>query len=115
MRSLLLASYFLFGMLSQGGAASAADIAPVVLTIKNKQFDPQNLPLPSGVKLKMLIRNLDEIPAEFESYDLSREVVVPAHGEVNIYIGPLEQGNYQFINDFNHDMHGSIEVMPALN
>jgi Cupredoxin-like domain len=94
------------------GTACAAGEPPLLL-MRNKQFEPQQLQLPSGVKVKLVVRNLDAIPAEFESYDLSREVVVPGHGEIEVYIGPLEPGRYEFFNDFNHDMQGTVVVKPA--
>lgn len=93
------------------GAAFAAD--QLLLSIHDKQFEPKLLALPSGVKLKLVIRNLDGLPAEFESSDLSREIIVPGHGEVTIYVGPLDPGNYQFFNDFNHEMQGTITAAPA--
>jgi hypothetical protein len=91
--------------------AFAAD--PLVLAIHDKQFEPKQLSVPAGVKVKLVIRNQDVIPAEFESSDLSREIIVPGHGEVTIFIGPLDPGSYQFFNDFNHDMQGTIVVKPA--
>jgi Cupredoxin-like domain len=107
-------TYIAAGIFAIPGFAFAADPLPV-LAIHGNQFEPKQLALPAGVKLKLVIRNLDGMPAEFESYDLSREVVVPGHGEVTIFVGPLEPGNYQFFNDFNHDMQGSIVVRPAVN
>lgn len=95
--------------------ALAADAAPAVLTVQNKHFDPQQLTLPGGVKIKLVIRNLDDLPAEFESYDLSREILIPAHGETTLYIGPLDPGNYPFFNDFNRDMRGTIVARPTAN
>lgn len=94
------------------GVVFAGDPA-LILSIHDKQFEPKQLALPSGIKLKLVIRNLDELPAEFESSDLSREVVVPGHGEVTIYVGPLDPGNYQFFNDFNHEMQGTMVAAPA--
>ena len=102
----ILAGWFAFS-----AAAFAAD--PVTLVIHDKHFEPEHLQLPAGVKLKLVVRNQDAIPAEFESYDLSREVVVPGHGEVTIYIGPMDPGSYGFFNDFNHDMQGTITAGPA--
>jgi hypothetical protein len=109
----LFLTYIVAGIFVIPGFAFAAD--PLVLAIHDNQFEPKQLALPAGVKLKLVIRNLDGIPAEFESYDLSREVVVPGHGEVTIYVGPLEPGNYQFFNDFNHEMQGTIAAKPAIN
>lgn len=94
------------------GIALAAD--PLVLTIHDSQFEPKQLAIPSGVKLKLVIRNQDRLPAEFESTDLSREIIVPGHGEAVIYIGPLDPGSYQFFNDFNREMQGTITAAPAV-
>ena len=114
MRISLLLPAFLAGAFAINSFAFAADETPTVLTIRNGKFEPNQLALPSGVKLKLVVRNLDAIPAEFESYDLSREVIVPGHGETTIYIGPMDPGNYQFFNDFNHEMQGSIAAKPGV-
>lgn len=74
----------------------------------NQKFDPDKLIVPAGTRVRIVLRNLDSIPGEFESYDLSREVIVPGHSEVAIYVGPLNPGTYQIFNDFNLAMQGSI-------
>lgn len=114
MRTPLLLTIILIGTFAGNHLALAADQAPTVLTIQNKKFEPNQLELPSGIKVKLVVKNLDSIPAEFESYDLSREVVVPAHGEATFYIGPMDPGSYQFFNDFNHEMQGSIMAKPGV-
>ncbi len=113
MRSPLLLIALLCGTPVISVTAWAADTAPVSLTIQNQQFEPQHLTLPGGIKIKILIRNQDSVPVEFESTDLSREVVIPAHAETAIFIGPLDAGSYQFFNDFNRDMQGAIVVPSA--
>lgn len=114
MRFALLLSALLSGSFCICDNLFAADAESIVLTIQNKHFEPQQLTLPSAVKLKLVIRNLDSTPAEFESYDLSREVLTPAHGETTLYIGPLDPGDYPFFNDFNRDMQGIIIARPAI-
>jgi len=93
-------------------ARAEAEPSPVI-TIDGQQFQPKELTLPPGQKVKLTIRNKGTLPAEFESYDLSREVVVPAGGEVTVYVGPLEAGRYEFFNDFNQSMRGAVVVKPA--
>ena len=104
-RSLLAVG--LSGAFALSCPALAAESLPV-LVIHGQQFEPGELALPAGTKLKLVIRNQDPLPAEFESSDLSREVLVPANGEVTIYVGPLEPGRYQFFNDFNRAMQGTV-------
>ncbi|MHB8423947.1 MAG: cupredoxin domain-containing protein [Gammaproteobacteria bacterium] len=94
-------------------AAVFADTLTAKLAIQNRRFTPQNLTLPAGTKVKLIIHNQDVIPAEFESYDLSREIVVPGHSQVTVYIGPLNPGRYNFFNDFNHAAQGWVVVTPT--
>lgn len=93
-------------------AGAAYADAPLTVAIKDRAFIPQEITVPAGVKVELLIRNQDALPAEFESYDLSREIVVPAHGQVKVYIGPLDPGRYRFFNDFYQSAQGWV-VVPA--
>ncbi|MEJ2554225.1 MAG: cupredoxin domain-containing protein [Gammaproteobacteria bacterium] len=90
-----------------------ADTATLSIVIRDQQFLPSQLKLPAGVKAKLAITNDGPLPAEFESFDLSREVVLPVKHTVMVFIGPLKAGRYEFFNDFNHDMRGTITVTPA--
>src|SRR5690242_5190395 len=93
------------------GVASAAD--PIVIEIKDQGFVPREISVPAGVKVELQVRNDDALPAEFESYDLSREIVVPAHGQVKVFIGPLDPGRYRFFNDFYQSAEGWVVVAPT--
>ncbi|HTS91644.1 MAG TPA: cupredoxin domain-containing protein [Stellaceae bacterium] len=84
-----------------GGSVARADDPVFNLTIQNHKFSPEVLEVPAGVKIKLLVKNLDATPEEFESNELHREKVVPAGQEVPIFIGPLEAGTYPFFGDFN--------------
>ncbi|HVM80925.1 MAG TPA: cupredoxin domain-containing protein [Stellaceae bacterium] len=84
-----------------GSPAAWADEPVFKLTIQNHRFDPEVLEVPAGVKVKLLVKNLDATPEEFESNELHREKVVPAGQEVPVFIGPLEPGTYPFFGDFN--------------
>ncbi|HET7921746.1 MAG TPA: cupredoxin domain-containing protein [Gammaproteobacteria bacterium] len=90
--------------------AFAAEAPSHQLTIRNQGFAPDQLTIPAGVKIELVVVNEDALPAEFESYDLSREVIVPGHSQVKVFIGPLEPGKYQFFNDFHQQSVGWIVV-----
>lgn len=92
------------------GTTAYADTPTAQLVIKNRVFTVQELTLPANTKVKLVVENQDSIPAEFESYDLSREVVVPGHSSIVVYIGPLSPGRYNFFNDFNHAAQGWVVV-----
>ena len=94
-------------------AAAARGTEPIQIEIRGQAFTPAQISIPAGVKVQLIIRNSDDLPAEFESYDLSREIVVPAHGQVKIYIGPLDAGRYRFFNDFHQESQGWVVVAAA--
>ncbi len=79
-----------------------------VLTIQGKRFSPSELVIPAGQKIKLIVKNMDPTPAEFESSDLNREKLVTAGNKIIIYIGPLDAGRYSYFNDFNRDAKGTI-------
>ena len=106
MRRTVLSAALLLGLTA--GTASAAD--PVTIEIKDQGFLPQEISVPVGVKVEVRVHNDDALPAEFESYDLSREIVVPAHGQVKVFIGPLDPGRYRFFNDFHQQSEGWVVV-----
>lgn len=93
-------------------APARADTSPLI-TVDAQGFQPKELALPPGKKVKLTIHNKGPLPAEFESYDLSREVIVPPGSRVSVYVGPLEAGRYKFFNDFNQSQTGAVVVKPT--
>ena len=84
-------------------SAADADDPAFRLTIRDHRFEPAELVVPAGQKIKLEVENQDATPEEFESYELNREKVVPAKGTVVIFVGPLKPGRYPFFGDFNKD------------
>ncbi len=79
----------------------AADDAEQTLTLKNHVFVPQELSVPANTKIKLTVKNEDDQAAEFESFELNREKVVPANGQITVYLDPLDPGTYPFFDDFH--------------
>ena len=73
------------------------------LPLKGNQFTPAVLTIPADKRVKLTIKNLDATPAEFEGRDFKAEKVIPAGGEVSLYIGPLKAGSYSFFDEFHED------------
>ena len=71
------------------------------LVIRDHLFYPAELVVPAGKKIKLLIRNEDDTPEEFESYELNREKVILGGRKTVIFIGPLRPGVYPFFGEFN--------------
>jgi plastocyanin len=79
----------------------AAHADDYILTIKDHKFQPAELTIPSGTKIRLRIENQDATPEEFDSYSLNREKVISGHGTATIFIGPLEAGRYPFTGEFH--------------
>lgn len=80
--------------------ALAAD-AEYSLVIKEHRFQPMEITVPAGTKIKLKIENQDATPEEFESHSLNREKVISGNASAVIFIGPLSPGRYQFIGEFH--------------
>ena len=102
-------------VLALAGAATvqAAPSQDIQLTIKNQAFQPRTLTIPAGQTIKIVVTNKDVVPAEFESNDFNREIVIPGESAVPVYVGPLKPGKYGFFNDFHPDSTGTLLVKPV--
>ncbi|MBC7547757.1 MAG: cupredoxin domain-containing protein [Polaromonas sp.] len=72
-----------------------------LLVIKNHRFEPAELKVPAGQRVRLTVHNQDTTPEEFESHKLNREKVVPPGAKVAIFIGPLKPGTYEFWGEYN--------------
>ena len=78
-----------------------ADEPTVTLTIKDHRFEPSEVQVPANTKVKLIVKNLDATPEEFESNELRREKVIQGGQQATIYVGPLQPGRYEFFGEFN--------------
>ncbi len=93
--------------------AFSAHAQDYVITIKAHQFSPKELTVPAGVKVKLIIKNEDATPAEFESNDFDREKIVSAKSEISVFIGPLDPGRYAYFDDFHPDTTTGVIIAKA--
>lgn len=80
------------------GAVLAADYT---LVIKNHRFEPSELTVPAGKRVKLVVDNRDSSAEEFESHDLRREKLVPGNSKGVVWVGPLPAGKYHFYGEFH--------------
>ena len=80
-----------------------ADDPQFTLVIKDHKFSPAELQVPAGTKVRLVVRNDDTTPEEFESTQLHREKVVPPGQQIIVIVGPLDAGTYGFFGDFHKD------------
>ena len=90
----------LVAMSGFAAAANAGDEA-YKLVIKDHRFQPAELTVPAGKKIKLSVENQDATPEEFESHDLNREKVIAGKSATTIFVGPLTPGRYRFYGEFN--------------
>lgn len=90
----------LFLFLSLWCGATLAAVPEIELIIRDHLFFPATLEIPAGQKVRIRIINQDPSPEEFESFELNREKLVVGNGQVVIFIGPLEPGEYPFFGEF---------------
>jgi hypothetical protein len=83
------------------GLALAEGPPEFTLTIKDHRFEPAELTVPSGQKIKLNVVNADPSPEEFESHELNREKIIPGNTSAKIFVGPLTPGVYPFFGEFN--------------
>ncbi|MBS0543314.1 MAG: cupredoxin domain-containing protein [Proteobacteria bacterium] len=93
-------SRLLLALLALPALAVAAP-PEISLTIKDHRFLPEEVRVPAGQKVKLVIQNQDATPEEFESHELNREKVIPGGATANVFIGPLQPGKYPFFGEFN--------------
>lgn len=87
-------------LMGLSAAASAAD-PEFSLVIRDHRFEPAELRVPAGKKVKIVIDNQDATAEEFESHALNREKVIPAKSKVPVFVGPLKPGRYPFVGEYN--------------
>lgn len=71
------------------------------LVIRDHRFEPAEIRVPAGKKIKLVVHNQDTTPEEFESHELNREKVIAPGTKANIFVGPLSPGRYPFFGEFH--------------
>jgi plastocyanin len=80
------------------------------LTIKEHRFEPAELKVPAGKKIKLIIDNQDASAEEFESHELNREKVIPGNSRASVFIGPLKPGKYPFYGEFHESTAKGVVI-----
>jgi len=92
------------------GVLRAAEVE-AKLTIREHKFEPAELTVPAGAKIKLTVENKDATPEEFESHELNREKIVTGNGTITVFIGPLDAGKYPFFGDFHQETAQGVLVV----
>lgn len=94
-------------LLAAPAAQTVAEVAgpfEVRIVIKNHRFDPSEIEVPAGRKIKLVVVNDDPTPEEFESVGLRVERVIQGGKTTEFLINPLRKNrNYSFFGEFHQD------------
>ncbi len=88
-------------LLGLSAVPARAEVPQFEIRIENHLFQPAELTIPANTKVRLLVRNLDPTPEEFESWELNREKVILGGQSAVIFVGPLPPGEYPFFGEFN--------------
>ena len=80
-----------------------ADEGDYMLVIKDHHYQPVELTVPSGKRVKLIVDNQDATAEEFESHDLRIEKIIPGNSKATIWVGPLKKGKYEFAGEYHED------------
>jgi hypothetical protein len=95
---------FALGLAVLGEAALAEDRPPPIeLTLKDHQFTPAEVHIPTGKAAFLHVVNQDAAPEEFEVRQLAIERVIAGGGSGEVRLRPLGPGRYVFIGEFHED------------
>jgi len=78
----------------------AADEPAFEIELKDGVVTPLQLEVPAKSRFKLVLKNRGQGPAEFESLELHKEVVVAPGATATLVIRTLDPGEYKFFDDF---------------
>ena len=97
------AAAILAGVAAMPTAGVSAQEDAYVLTFKDNKLEPAELQVPAGQEFKLVVKNADQTPEEFESGDLKLEKVIAGGSEAEFTIKGLEAGSYEVYGEFHED------------
>lgn len=91
----------ILGLILASPISAFAQLPHFTLTIENHRFEPSEITVPAGKRVRLVIENRDSTPEEFESHSLRVEKVIPGGSKGTVTIGPLKPGAYEFVGEFH--------------
>ncbi|MGV8996750.1 MAG: cupredoxin domain-containing protein [Parvibaculaceae bacterium] len=111
MKRMILVAAGVAALFASGVTMVSADEVPTFeIKIKDHKFEPARLEVPAGKDFKLVVKNLDTSPEEFESYDFSVEKIIAGGGEGTFNIEGLEAGEHKFFGEFHQDTANGVIV-----
>ncbi|HET6719204.1 MAG TPA: cupredoxin domain-containing protein [Rhodocyclaceae bacterium] len=91
--------------LGLGGAADghAQELPTFEVIAKDGRLTPQRLEVPSGQRVKLVVKNEGKGPIEFENLNMRVEKVLAPGATSFVVLPKLKPGEYEFIDEFHMD------------
>ena len=91
--------------------SAAANAEDCVITFKDHKVSPTESIIPAKQQFKIIIKNQDATPIEFESSDLNREILIGANSEKTLYMREFDAGKYTFFDEFHRDTATGVIIV----
>lgn len=107
-----LPAVLLVGLLMAGilQTAQAQDMPSFAIVAKDGRLTPETIEVPSGKRIKLVIKNEGRGPIEFENLDLRVEKVLAPGATSFVVTPPLRPGAHTFIDEF-HPETGKMQLI----
>ena len=79
----------------------AADEPVFQIEMKDGVITPSRIEVPAKTRFKIIVKNTGKMPAEFESTELRKEVIVPSGGEAPLISARWTRANTSFSTIFS--------------
>ena len=79
----------------------AADLLTFTVTAKDGRLSPAEIEVPSGQRIKLVVKNEGPGPIEFENLDLRIEKVLAPGGTSFVVTPKLRPGKHEFFDEFH--------------
>jgi plastocyanin len=79
----------------------AQDVVDVRIVAKDGKFEPAEVAVPAGKRIRIEVANEEKKAIEFESKPLKVEKVVAPGAKAIVTVAPLKAGEYVFVDEFN--------------
>jgi hypothetical protein len=100
MRKLRISGLAVLFMALSASTTLAAEEPVFEIELKDGLITPSRLEVPAKSRFKLIVTNKGQAPAEFESRELRKEVVVASGSKATLVIRTLDPGEYKFFDDF---------------
>lgn len=85
-----------------------SDMPAYLVEMKDGKLLPEKLIVPAKTKFRIIVRNIGDKPAEFESNQLRQEKVLYMGTQSVVVVMPLDPGTYDYFDDFTPGIKGQI-------